>query len=311
MSLICGRTSRQQLSSLRPPSLLRLPPKAASPQFCFRSNATSSDAAYQRRRRIRRASRKTLKDVHRSLDPPRQTTLGARLLTTLKLVWYGTKYKMSDPSSIPLTTTLSTIPPAAASRRLSAQDKPLVWIDCEMTGLNYETDRILEIAIIITNGQGEPIDEGVSYVISTPSSVLEAMDEWCTNQHGKSNLTSNCLNPEVAKNHTDVRAACLAYIRDRIPDERIACLAGNTVHADANFLRREFPELMNHLHYRIVDVSSIKELVARWYGPQYTWRAGRGSHRALDDIRASIAELKFYQEHYFKSPQQVQNHWDQ
>lgn len=91
----------------------------------------------------------------------------------------------------------------------------------------------------------------------------------------------------------------LAYIRDRIPSSRIACLAGNTVHADATFLKKEMPELTDHLHYRIVDVSSIKELVSRWYGEDARWSGGLGSHRALDDIRGSIDELKYYRKNFF------------
>ena len=91
----------------------------------------------------------------------------------------------------------------------------------------------------------------------------------------------------------------LAYIRDRIPLVGIACLAGNTVHADATFLKKEMPELIQHLHYRIVDVSTIKELVGRWYGGHARWTGGKGSHRALDDIRGSIEELQYYRRNYF------------
>ncbi|CAO1631611.1 unnamed protein product [Parajaminaea phylloscopi] len=196
--------------------------------------------------------------------------------------------------------TYSAIPPPPASRKLTAQDGPLVWIDCEMTGLNSQTDRIIEIACIVTDGKLQEVDEGVSYAIRTDKAVLDAMGEWCTRQHGQSGLTAACLDASVSRDHADVRAAVLAYVRERCPDERVACLAGNTVHADAAFLKREAPELMSHLHYRIVDVSTIKELVGRWYGGDARWSGGKGSHRALDDIRGSIAELKYYRERFFR-----------
>lgn len=168
-----------------------------------------------------------------------------------------------------------------------------------MTGLDAQSDRIIEIACLITDGQLRELDEGVSYAIRTDKSVLDAMGEWCTRQHGQSGLTAACLDESIACDHADVRAAVLAYVRDRCPDKRVACLAGNTVHADAGFLKREAPELMDHLHYRIVDVSTVKELVGRWYGLDARWGAGKGSHRALDDIRGSIAELKHYRERFF------------
>lgn len=142
----------------------------------------------------------------------------------------------------------------------------------------------------------------------------------CVNQHAISGLTSACLSATASFPHASIRAAILAYIRDRVPTPNSACLAGNTVHADKVFLVKEMPELIRHLHYRIVDVSSIKELVRRWYGPDKVWKGqpthtdansisntttnaaqgNKGDHRALNDIRASIAELKYYRQHIFK-----------
>lgn len=171
-----------------------------------------------------------------------------------------------------------------------------------MTGLNAQTDRIIEIACIVTDGHLNEVDDGVAYAVRTEKSVLDAMGEWCTKQHGSSGLTAACLDHSVARDHSDVRAAILAYVRERCPDQRVACLAGNTVHADATFLKKEAPELIDHLHYRIVDVSTIKELVFRWYKPEARWTAGKGSHRALDDIRSSIAELKHYRQSCFVPP---------
>lgn len=131
-------------------------------------------------------------------------------------------------------------------------------------------------------------------------------------QHALSGLTAACLSPSTAFPHASVRAAVLAYVRDRIPNPKTACLAGNTVHADKVFLVQEMPELIQHLHYRIVDVSSIKELVRRWYPADKSWNGqgkeevkggdGKGEHRALSDIRASIAELRWYRSNVFVPP---------
>ncbi|SPO29694.1 related to REX2 - Oligoribonuclease, mitochondrial precursor [Ustilago trichophora] len=208
---------------------------------------------------------------------------------------------------------ISPIPPPPATRKLAASDGPLVWIDCEMTGLDIEKgDRLLEVACIITDGDLNPVDQGVSYVISTPKEVLDGMNAWCLNQHALSGLTNACLSTEISYPHASVRASLLAYIRDRVPVPNTACLAGNTVHADKVFLVKEMPELIQHLHYRIVDVSSIKEVVKRWYGNQrgLVWNgnakgkgAGEGrigaDHRALFDIRASIDELTWYRQNVF------------
>ncbi|CBQ69235.1 related to REX2-Oligoribonuclease, mitochondrial precursor [Sporisorium reilianum SRZ2] len=208
---------------------------------------------------------------------------------------------------------MSPIPPPPAPFKLDASKGPLVWIDCEMTGLDIERgDRLLEIACIVTDGDLNPVDDGVSYVISTPKDVLDNMNAWCINQHALTGLTAACLSPTHSVPHATVRAAVLAYIRDRVPTPNAACLAGNTVHADKVFLVREMPELIHHLHYRIVDVSSIKELVRRWYGADKTWRprkegdAKKGDHRALNDIRASIDELRWYRQHVFVPPTQAE-----
>lgn len=138
---------------------------------------------------------------------------------------------------------ISSIPPPPAQRKLEAKDGALVWIDCEMTGLNVDSERILEIACIITDGQLNPVDEGVNYIIRTEKEVLDKMNDWCIRQHGQSGLTKACLDPEKSFDHADVRTAILTYVRDRIPLPYHACLAGNTVHADAKFLQKEMPEV--------------------------------------------------------------------
>ncbi|KAK0524890.1 Phosphatidylinositol 3,4,5-trisphosphate-dependent Rac exchanger 2 protein [Tilletia horrida] len=177
---------------------------------------------------------------------------------------------------------------------MDVRDGALVWIDCEMTGLT-DKDRIIEIACIITDGDLNPVDEGVQYVIKTEKSVLDAMGPWCVSLPAFA-----CRNQVMAKPHDHVRAAILAYVLDRVPVKGQACLAGNSVHADKVFLDREMPELTEHLSYRIADVSSLKELVSRWYG-----KAGipnkASDHRALSDIKGSIEELKHYKTKFFRA----------
>ncbi|KDQ55093.1 hypothetical protein JAAARDRAFT_37616 [Jaapia argillacea MUCL 33604] len=176
---------------------------------------------------------------------------------------------------------------------------PLVWIDCEMTGLNPKTERILEIAVIITNGNLELVDEGIEYVIQTEKAVLDGMDEWCTKQHGSSGLTQACLDSPHSKDF--VTGKVLEYIKTWIPKQGHGVLAGNSVHADRSFLVEEMPEVVDHLHYRIVDVSSIKELCRRWYPARLPPKEhfSGSNHRALDDIKGSIRELQYYREHIF------------
>ncbi|KAH9976186.1 ribonuclease H-like domain-containing protein [Lactifluus volemus] len=188
--------------------------------------------------------------------------------------------------------------------RLTYHDGPLVWIDCEMTGLDYKMDRILEIAIVITNGNLDVVDDGLEFVVRTEKAVLDNMSEWCVNQHGASGLTAACL----ASKHTteSVQEEVLNYIKKWVPQQRTGMLAGNSVHADRVFLAKDMPKIVDWLHYRIIDVSSIKELHRRWYPrrplPNNVFRR-ETKHRALDDIRGSIEELKWYRENIFISPE--------
>ncbi|KAF8633437.1 hypothetical protein AX17_004607 [Amanita inopinata Kibby_2008] len=181
---------------------------------------------------------------------------------------------------------------------LSYGDGPLVWVDCEMTGLDLRRDRLLEIAVVITNGNLDRVDEGLNFVIHTDRQVLDNMNDWCKNQHGKSGLTQACLDSP----HTleQVSTQVLYYIKKWIPERNIAQLAGNSVHVDRTFLAQEMPQVVDWLHYRIVDVSSIKELVRRWYPTQVAPKSTESSHRALDDILGSINELKWYKQNVFR-----------
>ncbi|KAJ2928289.1 hypothetical protein H1R20_g8797, partial [Candolleomyces eurysporus] len=184
---------------------------------------------------------------------------------------------------------------------LGFKSGPMVWIDLEMSGLNPRTDKILEIA-----ASYQIVDEGLQYIIRTDKRVLDGwvltsshyllrrdvwevfrMDEWCTNQHGKSGLTKACLQSPYSTEF--VTKSVLDYIKKWVPDQRTAVLAGNSVHVDRTFLAAEMPEIVDWLHYRIVDVSSIKELARRWYpAEKQAPRPAETNHRALDDIRGSI-----------------------
>ncbi|KAL3902193.1 MAG: hypothetical protein SGCHY_000044 [Lobulomycetales sp.] len=168
-----------------------------------------------------------------------------------------------------------------------------VWIDLEMTGLNPYTDNIIEAAVLVTDRDLEIIDTLSDIVIHVPKSKLDKMDEWCTRQHGQSGLTRRVLESTLTLDQAEKQI--LSFIRKHVPEKHVGVLAGNSVHMDKEFLRREMPLVLEHLHYRLLDVSSIKILAQNWY-PDHFARLPRkkGSHRALDDILESIQELKFY-----------------
>ncbi|KAG9008961.1 hypothetical protein FRB94_005526 [Tulasnella sp. JGI-2019a] len=134
------------------------------------------------------------------------------------------------------------------SKPLTPQDGAIVWIDCEMTGLDYKTDRIIEIAVLITNKDLELVDDGVEFVIRTDKSVLDGMNPWCIDQHGKSGLTQACL--DSTHEYSGVRASVLSYVKGWIPEPRTGVLAGSSVHCDKAFLTEGMPDLVEHLHYR-------------------------------------------------------------
>ncbi|KAG8955622.1 hypothetical protein FRC04_007613 [Tulasnella sp. 424] len=189
------------------------------------------------------------------------------------------------------------------TKPLSHRDGPLVWVDCEMTGLNHKEDRIIEIAVLITNGNLEMVDEGVEFVIKTEKEILDGMNAWCVDQHGRSGLTKACI--DSPHDYASVYASVMDYVKSWIPDQRVAILAGNSVHVDKLFLMEGMPDLIDHLHYRILDVSTLKELKYRWYPDVIRENKLGGSHRALDDIRGSIAELQFYRERIFKTQEEA------
>lgn len=169
---------------------------------------------------------------------------------------------------------------------------PIVWIDCEMTGLDLGRDALVEVAVIVTDEELTPLDDGIDLIIRPPAEALVDMDPFVVDMHTKSGLLHE-LDGGITL--AEAEEAVLAYVRGHVPEARKAPLAGSSVHMDRAFLARDMPDLVEHLHYRIVDVSSIKELVRRWYPRVYfASPEKRGGHRALADIRDSIRELEFY-----------------
>jgi oligoribonuclease len=176
----------------------------------------------------------------------------------------------------------------------------LVWIDCEMTGLDLGADALIEVAALVTDFELTVLGEGVDVVVKPPPEALEQMDDFVRTMH----VTSGLLD-ELADGVTlaEAEQQVLAYIKAHCPDGSRPPLAGNTVATDRSFLARDMPDLESFLHYRIVDVSSIKELARRWYPRAYFGApAKNGNHRALADIQESIEELRYYRAAVFVPP---------
>jgi oligoribonuclease len=173
----------------------------------------------------------------------------------------------------------------------------IVWMDMEMSGLDPDADRILEIAVLVTDGELQVVAEGPSLIIHQPDHVLETMDEWNTRHHGQSGLTERVR--ESLTDEAQASAALLEFMSAHT-SKKAAPLAGNSIHQDRRFLARYLPEVEDYLHYRNIDVSTVKELARRWYPKQYAARPSKkGSHRAMDDLLESIEELKYYRSTLF------------
>jgi len=183
---------------------------------------------------------------------------------------------------------------------LAVRDE-LVWIDCEMTGLDLGSDRLIEIAALVTDADLNVLGDGVDVVIHTDDAALNGMVDVVARMHRSSGLTE-----EVRASTIDVATAeelVLDYIREFVPQARTAPLAGNSIATDRGFLARDMPALDDYLHYRMIDVSSIKELCRRWYPKIYFGQPEKGlAHRALADIQESINELRYYRRIAFVPP---------
>jgi oligoribonuclease len=178
-----------------------------------------------------------------------------------------------------------------------SNDKNLIWIDLEMTGLDTDNDHIIEIATIVTDSDLNVLGEGPVFAVFQPDSVLAKMDEWNTRQHGQSGLTERVRNSK-----TDMRAAELAtieFLRQHVPAGK-SPMCGNSICQDRRFLAREMPELERFFHYRNLDVSTLKELAKRWRPDIAAGLSKDSTHLALDDIRESIAELKYYRDTFLR-----------
>ncbi|QJR80517.1 oligoribonuclease [Alteromonas pelagimontana] len=172
----------------------------------------------------------------------------------------------------------------------------LVWIDMEMTGLDPETCKVLEIATIVTDAQLNILAEGPVIAVHQPDSLLNEMDEWCTRVHGESGLTQRCKESTI--NEEEAARLTIAFLSDWVEAGK-SPLCGNTIGQDRRFMVKYMPELEAYFHYRNVDVSTIKELVRRWKPEVLAGFSKKGIHLALDDIRESIEEMKFYREQVF------------
>ncbi|MEW9797415.1 oligoribonuclease [Alteromonas sp. CYL-A6] len=179
---------------------------------------------------------------------------------------------------------------------MSKHDQNLVWIDMEMTGLDPETCVVMEIATIVTDPQLNVLAEGPVIAIHQPDSVLDNMDEWCTRVHGESGLTQRCRESTV--DEAEAARQTIAFLSKYV-DAGKSPLCGNTIGQDRRFMVKYMPELEAYFHYRSIDVSTIKELARRWKPEVLDGFTKKGVHLALDDIRESIEELRYYREKVF------------
>ncbi len=180
---------------------------------------------------------------------------------------------------------------------MAQSDNHLVWLDMEMTGLDPERDRIIELAIVVTDGNLETVAESPVWVVHQPEPVLDAMDDWNKGTHGKSGLIERVRASVL--DEAAVEAAALAFVREYVP-QRISPMCGNSIGQDRRFMVRYMPALEAWFHYRNIDVSTLKELCRRWKPEVAKGFEKASAHTALADIRESIEELKYYREHFIK-----------
>ena len=177
----------------------------------------------------------------------------------------------------------------------------LCWLDMEMTGLNPDTDRIIEVAMIITDADLNVLAQSEVYAIHQSDDVLNGMDAWNTATHGRTGLTERVR--QSAYTEAEVEQKLLDFMAECLP-EKTSPMCGNTIHQDRRFMVRYMPRLEAWFHYRNLDVSTLKELARRWHPAVAKGVVKRGSHQALDDILESIEEMRYYREHFLKLPAQ-------
>ncbi|CAH0587093.1 unnamed protein product [Chrysodeixis includens] len=182
--------------------------------------------------------------------------------------------------------------------------KRIVWVDLEMTGLDIEKDHILEIACVVTDENLNIIATGPNIIINQPDSILNEMNDWCVAQHGESGLTEASRKSNVTLK--DAEKQVLDFVKSHAPEKKCP-LGGNSVYMDRLFIRKYMPTLNNYLHYRVIDVSTIKELAKRWYQKEFSLMPQKKfRHRSVDDILESIEELKYFKDNIFKSSMKLQ-----
>ena len=178
---------------------------------------------------------------------------------------------------------------------MGESDERLVWIDLEMTGLDIEKESIIEIATVVTDGELNILATGPNLAVSVSEELLAGMDEWNTTHHHESGLVERVRTESVSCEQAE--AETLAFLKEWVP-QGVAPLCGNSIWNDKKFMEKEMPLLVDHLHYRMIDVSTIKELARRWY-PEAGRYEKKGAHLALDDILESIEELRYFRERIF------------
>jgi oligoribonuclease len=190
---------------------------------------------------------------------------------------------------------------SAQAVKLSNVTDRLVWIDCEMTGLELRRDALIEVAVLVTDAELTVLDSGLDVVIHAPDEILDSMVPVVHEMHASSGLTEQVRASTVTL--AEAEALVLDYVRSHVPEPKTAPLCGNSIATDRGFLARDMPALDEHLHYRMIDVSSLKELARRWYPRVYYAQPAKGlAHRALADIIESVQELAYYRRTLFVPP---------